>query len=108
MRTWIDVLQDECERTSQREVSKKLGYSATTISLVLNGTYKGDLNAVERAVKVKLTTNSVSCPILGQITAMDCSSHQSKPFSSSSSLRVKLFKACRKCPNNTKRRDCDV
>lgn len=108
MMSWLHVLQEECEKTSQRAVSKKIGYSATTISLVLKGTYKGDLEAIERAVKIKLAKHSVSCPVLGQITAADCSTHQNKPFSNSSSMRVRLFRACRKCPNNTKRRNPDV
>ena len=105
MSSWKECLRKACEESSQRAVSAKLGYSAATISLVLKGVYKGDVSAVEKAVLNKLTQSHLSCPVLGQISPSECSTQQSKPFSTSSSMRVRLFKACRKCPFNTKRKE---
>lgn len=105
MSKWIENLALAVDKSSQRVVGSKIGYSPATISLVLKGTYKGDLSAVERAVKSKLNTAALECPVLGQITPTQCSNNQNKPFSANSSMHVRLFKACRACPNNTKRKD---
>lgn len=105
MSDWKALLRKCCEDSSQRAVSAKLGYSAATISLVLKGVYKGDVSAVEKAVLNKLTHSHIACPVLGSISPSECSTQQSKPFSSSSSMRVRLFKACRKCPFNSKRKE---
>ncbi|MAI62438.1 MAG: hypothetical protein CBB87_08180 [Micavibrio sp. TMED27] len=102
---FIDVLQEAVSKSSQRAVSAKIGYSTTVISQVLNGRYPGDITAVEQAVKRKLTTNVINCPVLGEITPNSCSEHSSREFSSASSIRVKLFKACSKCPFNTRRKE---
>lgn len=104
MTGWIDVLRQECEGNSLRTVGAKIGYSSATVSLVLKGTYKGDLKAVEKAVTLKLMRSSIPCPVLGEITASDCSGHQAKPFTSASSASVRLYRACRTCPFNTKRK----
>lgn len=104
MSAWLKLLGNECEKSSLRAVGARIGYSSATISMVLKGTYKGDIKAVERAVNIKLGNDFIDCPMLGNITADICTGHQTKPFSSSSSFRIKMFKACRECPNNTKRR----
>ncbi|MDP7142662.1 MAG: hypothetical protein QGH69_05045 [Alphaproteobacteria bacterium] len=105
MNDWIFELGKACNETSQRTVAARIGYSPTTISLVLKGNYTGDIKAVENAVRRKLMRSSVCCPVLGDISATECSTHQKKPFSASSSVRVRLFKACKQCPFNTRRKD---
>ena len=101
----METLITECKRSSQRNVAAKIGYSATTINFVLRGTYKGDISAVESAVRMKLMCTSVPCPVLGEISAAECSDNQKRPFSASSSIRVRLFKNCKSCSFNTKRKD---
>lgn len=105
MSSWLNILKSEVEQSSQRVVGGKIGYSTATISLVLNGNYKGDLRAVENAVNKKLRSSAVPCPILGDISAADCTTNQNKPFSAANSAKVRLFKACRDCPYNTKRKE---
>ena len=105
MTDWKTALREACKKTTQRNVASKIGYSATTINLVLSDNYKGDVAAVENAVRKKLMCSTIKCPELGQITAEECSSNQRKPFSASSSARVRLFKACKKCPFNTRRKE---
>jgi len=102
---WIELLNQECDASTQKAVGVRIGYSSAAICQVLKGTYKGDLTAVETAVKKKLMQSSVTCPIWGEISPAQCSTQQSKPFSAASSISVQLFKACRNCPNNTKRRE---
>ena len=102
---WMDLLKSECGRSSQAAVGRKIGYSAATINMVLKGTYAGNLKAVEKAVLSKLTCDAVACPVLGQITPETCSSHQNAKFSAANSMRVRLFRACRSCQYNSKRKD---
>lgn len=104
MSDWKHILQDACKQSTQRSVANKIGYSATTINLVLRGTYKGDIRAVENAVRKKLMCATITCPVLGQITAEECSDNHTKPFSASSSARVRLFKACKNCAFNTRKK----
>lgn len=103
--TWMNLLKQACAAQSQKAVGQRIGYSASTINMVLKGKYTGDLGAVERAVNLKLSCQTIPCPILGDITASACSEHQNKPFVSSGSMRSRLYKACRTCPYNTKRKE---
>lgn len=98
---WLQILADECQASSQAKVAKRLGYSAATVSLVLKGTYSGDLQKVEQAVRGALMRQTVACPVLGDIPAQDCLGHQKAPFSTASPERVRLYRACRSgCPHS--------
>jgi len=97
---WVDVLREACDCTSQKKVSQRIGYSATTVNQVLKGTYKGDLTAVQQAVCGALMNKSVVCPVMGEMPGDVCLTHQRQPFAATNPMRVKLFKACRSgCPN---------
>ena len=48
---WLARLRDESDRTSQRHVAARLGYSASMVNQVLGGTYPGGLKRVENAVR---------------------------------------------------------
>lgn len=100
----ITLLEKACAQSSQAAVARKLGYSPAVVNLVLKGTYTGDLNKVKRIIKVRLGTSHIECPVLGKISTDECTKEQGKPFSASNSHRVRLFKACRSCPFNTKRK----
>lgn len=99
MSDFIDELKKACEDTSQVKVAKAIGYSAATVNLVLKGSYKGDLKAVEKAFKGAFKAETVSCPVLGEIPAHRCISIQRQPFAATNHQRVLLFKACKTCPN---------
>lgn len=103
--SWLSILEKECRETSQKAAARKIGYSASTINMVLKGTYTGDLEAIERAVHTKLLCTTLPCPVLGEVSPQACSAHQNKPFVASSSLRCRLFRACRECEFNTKRKE---
>lgn len=105
MSDWLSTLEKECRETSQKATARKLGYSASTINMVLKGTYTGDMASIERAVNTKLLCSVVPCPVLGEISPQECSSNQNKPFVASSSLRCRLFRTCRECEFNTKRKE---
>lgn len=96
---WLDRLASECKRTSQKAVADRIGYSATVVNQVLKGTYKGDLGAVEMAVRGALMNVTVDCPVLGKLPANECLEYQKLPFASTNPQRVRLFRSCRDCKN---------
>lgn len=99
MTDWIDALRRACEQETQASVAERIGYSASVISLVLKGRYRGNIAAVEQAVRGALMDERLECPILGEVRADVCREHQTRPFSATNPVRVRLYRACRRCPN---------
>lgn len=98
---WVEELAIEATNTSAVSAAKKIGYSAGLISHVFSNRYKGDLIAVEQKVRGALMGMTVICPILGEIGRDLCLDNQKKPFSATSSIRSKLYRACRSgCPHS--------
>lgn len=97
MSDFIEELREVCKQQSQRVVAEEMGYSHTTISLVLNGKYTGNLKTVEKAFNGAFKSAAVVCPILGAIPAHRCLSIQRQPFAATNHQRVLLFKACKSC-----------
>jgi uncharacterized protein involved in cysteine biosynthesis len=91
---WVQTLAEQCDATSQNKVAKVLGYSAATVSLVLAGSYSGDLRRVELAVRGAFLAATVNCPVLGDIPANDCLTHQRQDFRATNHVRVQLYRAC--------------
>jgi hypothetical protein len=101
---WVVVLAMEANRTTGELAAARVGYSPAVISQILGNTYRGDVDRVEQKVRGALMGHQVDCPVLGEIGKDICIEQQAKPFSSASSMRVRLFHACKTCPN---RRDAD-
>ena len=100
---WIDVLRGECTRTTQAQVAKRIGYSPATISQVLKGNYRGDMAAIEGAVRGGLMGGTVLCPALMQeIPTNRCTTMQRRPFSFTNALANRIRQHCRsgKCPHS--------
>lgn len=97
---WLAALDRACEETSQAAVARRIGYSPAVVSQVRRGTYRGSLEAVERRVRRALMADSIQCPILGEITGENCLEHQRQGLSTASAMRVRLWRACRRCPHN--------
>jgi len=104
---WIDVLARECAATSQNRVARRLGRSASLVSTVLRGSYRGDMAAVEERVRGVLMRSTVACPALGEIPAHVCQDWQgqARRFSGVNALRVQMFRACRACPRMKREED---
>lgn len=97
---WVRALAEACERESQAKVARRIGYSPSVVTQVLGATYRGDLAAVEHAVRGAFLGSTVSCPVLGEIDTVECRKHQRRPYAATANhLQVRLFKACRTCPN---------
>lgn len=96
---WIVELAEECDRSSQGKVAKRLGVSATVVNQALQNAYTGRLDRLEQRVRGELLRETVQCPVLGEITKRECLDHQSRPYEATNPMRVKLFQTCPRCPN---------
>ena len=100
MPAWIAALAAACDDTSQRRVAEAIGYSTATVSLVVRRAYAGDLARIEQAVRVAFMGGTVSCPTLRQeLPSHDCVAWQRRPYDGSNHQTVRMFQACRACPN---------
>ena len=100
---WVRALAEACQHASQTKVAAQIRYSAPVISAVLRNTYAADTDAVETAVRGAFMNGTVNCPELGKIPGHDCVEHKrrSVTFLNTNPMRVRMFRACRRCPLNT-------
>lgn len=92
---WIEELAAEASRTSAVSAAKRIGYSPAVLSHVFAKAYPGDIARVEAKVRGALMGAVVVCPILGEIGRDVCLDEQKKPNTGASSIRSKLYRACR-------------
>jgi len=97
---WLLVLARACDAGSQAEVARSLGYSPAVVSQTLNNKYRADLGQVEARARQALMSGRIGCPVLGEIDGRRCLEEQRRPLSTASSLRVRLWRACRACEHN--------
>lgn len=99
MPDWIRALASACDFSSQAKVATRVNYSKTVVSLVLKGTYTGDLTAVERAINASLMNAQVECPIAGELPLAACLKNQIPPARYTNGDQVKFAQTCPACPN---------
>lgn len=98
---WVGVLAANCDLKTQREVAENIGYSAAVVNQVLSGAYKGDMRAVELAVRGAFNDLQAGCPVLGDIPMQRCLENQRLPFASHNPIRRDLYRECRSgCPHS--------
>ncbi|HEY5209610.1 MAG TPA: transcriptional regulator [Stellaceae bacterium] len=98
MPDWVLVMAEEATRTSGAALAKRLGYSSSVVSQVLNHRYSlGDLDRVEAAVRGALMGVTVVCPVLGEIGRDHCLMERREPHRATSAMRAQLFHACKTC-----------
>lgn len=102
---WILALAEACASDSQAGVGRRLGVSGSMLSSALAGRYPGDMAKLEARVRGALMGATVVCPVLGDIGRDRCITEQAKPFSTASSVAVRLHRACKDCPNRQTRKD---
>ncbi|MBB5046760.1 hypothetical protein HNR60_001508 [Rhodopseudomonas rhenobacensis] len=95
MPAWVEALAQEAGRTSGVAAGDRIGYSGSLVSSVLANKYKGRLDIVEARVSGALMGATVDCEVLGEIARDRCLDEQMCGFSSSSSVRARLYRACR-------------
>lgn len=98
---WLAALRAEAQRTSQKLAGHTIGYSAAAVSLVLKGTYTGNLARIESAVQGALLGATVECPVLSTLRRDVCVTHQVRKFAVTNPMRIELYHACRSgCPHS--------
>lgn len=98
---WVEALANEASATSGEAAADRIGYSGAVVSSVLANKYKGRLDNVEARVRGALMGETVNCPVLGDITRDRCLDEQKCGFSTSSSVRARIYRACRAgCQNS--------
>lgn len=103
---WVAELAGLADREGLRTAAKRVGYSPSAISTVINGYYRGDLVRVEEIVRGALMGDAVDCPVLGEIGRDQCLAWQKKPFAATSSARAAVYRACRGgCPHSSLKRE---
>ena len=85
---WVEVLANKCADMTQREVGARIGYSAGMVSQLLRNRYRGNLAAIEEAVRGAWMGAKVTCPVMGSIPT--------------SNHRARMHRACNSCPRNEK------
>lgn len=95
----MDILRRAVADHGQAEVARRIGRSNSAISQILSGKYAGASDSVLELVEGAFGTSSVICPELGEIPLAVCIEERDKPFAATSSQRVRLYRACQKCPN---------
>lgn len=94
----MQLLRQKCEEYSQSRVASALGYSPGAISAALKGTYNGGkMDLLLRRVAEVFGSETVSCPILGEIPLGKCAFHRRREFAATNPMRVTLWRACRQC-----------
>lgn len=97
---YVLIVAEEANRSSISAVAKRVGYSAAVISEVIGNKYRGDMDRVVGTIRGALMGVTVSCPVLGDVGRNRCLDEQRRPYSPTSSLRARLYRACRGgCPH---------
>lgn len=97
---WVMILAETVDVKGTRQTAARIGYSHSVISRVMSGKYDGDMERVAGIVRGAMLGETVSCPVVGGIARDVCLDNQKrgKPFTSS--LRARLYRACRDgCPH---------
>lgn len=97
---WVLVLARECDRASQDSIAQRIGYSPAVVSGLIRCKYKGDLTAVETAVRGNLMDATVDCPVMGELFVDVCLDNQRRPRRQCSGFQIQMWHACRSCRHN--------
>lgn len=111
---WVELLQAARAQYGPKATGERLahagrtkGYSAATVIGVCEGTYQADPSGIREAVMIRLANVDVECPVLGTISLGTCGEHRHAEFRATNPLRVRLWQACKTCPNNPNREATD-
>lgn len=97
---WVLLLAQECARSSQADVARKIRRSPSLVSAVLRRRYEGDLEAVEDVVRGALERATIDCPARGEIGRHTCRDWMAmaKVYIPVNSERIRMHDACTRCP----------
>src|SRR5690554_461253 len=97
---WLELLRAAvAEAGAMRPVATRLGCSVSAVSHLLSGSYKADPAHMAQRIEETYGHRVVDCPVLGSIPITECAKHRNAPFAATNPIRVRLWRACRVCPN---------
>ena len=99
---WVIALAKLADQKGLRVAGETIGYSGATVSQAIAGKYPGDIGKVAEKVRGALLGETVVCPPYGLDDIIDrkkCLDWQDKPKAATSAFRVRMYRACRQCPN---------
>lgn len=101
---WLALMRQEVDRTSRQALADRLGYSRTTVSLVLSGTYPGNPDKIAaKAIEVLEPVLAVDCPYLGeQLPIKQCVEYSSQRAPTHHPTKMGHWRACQQCQNKCK------
>lgn len=95
---WIDVLRNAITASSQAKVAKLLGYSHTTVSLVLSGKYAGKTDRV--AARVMHVFGQVKCKHTAEAISLTvCLQFAARRAPLNNPQLLSHWRTCQSCPN---------
>ncbi len=93
---WFALLKARIAAASLRQVAAELGYSGTTLSLIVHGKYAGKTDRVAAAVAARYET--VACPYQGKtIPLHECRSTAQGNAPTHNPMKMQQWLACQKC-----------
>ena len=93
---WFALLKARIAAASLRQVAAELGYSGTTLSLIVHGKYAGKTDRVAAAVAARYET--VACPYQGKtIPLHECRSTAQGKAPTHNPMKMQQWLACQKC-----------
>ena len=93
---WFSLLKAQIATASLRKVAAELGYSGTTLSLIVHGKYAGKTDRVAAAVAARYET--VACPHQGKtIPLHECHDTASGKAPTHNPIKMQQWLACQKC-----------
>jgi hypothetical protein len=105
---WVEALALEANRTTSAKAAQRIGYCGAVVSTVFANTYPGDMSRVEAKVRGALMSAVVACPVVGEIGLDRCLDEQKMGSTGASSIRAKLYRACRGgCPHSRINKESD-
>lgn len=101
---WLVLMREEAARTNMRALADRIGYSRTTVSLVLSGTYPGNTDRIaERAIAVLELPQVIDCPYLRQeLPIVACRDYATQRAPTHHPTKMAHWRACQHCQNNCK------
>lgn len=94
---WFSLLKTQIATASLRRVAAELGYSGTTLSLIVHGKYAGKTDRVAAAVAARYET--VACPHQGKtIPLHECHDTASGKAPTHNPIKMQQWRACQTCP----------
>ncbi len=96
---WFATLSEEVAASSRQVVAEKLGYSRTTISLVMLGKYPGKTDEVAARVTARL--GGFACLYDGQtVTSEQCRKNAKEAAPTHNPSKMAKWSACQNCKQN--------